>query len=382
MMMTVNNVLTLTQPRRNPVAPTKMSEGLSNISTAMVTTQIYSSLVLRQADFVVSDTQSEKIKSIINNLNQKEKEAKHNANNYLNTITTSLIGAISGINGYATQYSTFSKSIIDLLPNFVNEGTRETAKQHIIVLLNQLETAAREKLSFARQLAKEIEDYQQRVKTNAENLQKIMDEADEEIGTDTGELSKKKREIEEVQEAIKGDIAGVVISALAVTGGIIIIGVGALATLPANVNATSVILPGIALTASGAVGLTGLSAKLASDNEKLANLYIEVAELNATFVILQNVKGQIQPLIEAVNYLEESVNDLNTEWATTLKGIEDFKEIIVGADLSDVAYIESSLNLAASAWSSVADSVKNVEQTLTNVSTKDIEDVTTVPNAA
>jgi len=245
-----------------------------------------------------------------------------------------------------------------------------------------LEIDARRQLTFARNLAENIEDYQQRVKTNAENLQKIMDEADEEIGTDTGELSKKKREIEEVQEAIKGDIAGVVISALAVTGGIIIIGVGALATLPANVTATSVILAGIALTASGAVGLTGLSEQLASNNKKLANLYIEVAQLNATFVILQNVKGQIQPLIEAVNHLEESVNDLNTEWATTLKGIADFKEIIVGADLSDVAYMESSLNLAASAWSSVADSVKNVEQTLTNVSTKDIEDVTTVPNAA
>lgn len=382
MMMTVNNVLTLTQPRRNPIAPTGMTEGLSKISTAMLTTQIYSSLVLRQADFVVSDTESEKIKSIINNLNQEEKEAKHNGNNYLNTITPSLIGAISGINGYATQYSTFSKSIIDLLPKFVNESTREEAKKQIIALLTQLEIDARRQLTFARNLAENIEDYQQRVKTNAENLQKIMDEADEEIGTDTGELSKKKREIEEVQEAIKGDIAGVVISALAVTGGIIIIGVGALATLPANVTATSVILAGIALTASGAVGLTGLSEQLASNNKKLANLYIEVAQLNATFVILQNVKGQIQPLIEAVNHLEESVNDLNTEWATTLKGIADFKEIIVGADLSDVAYIESSLNLAASAWSSVADSVKNVEQTLTNVSTKDIEDVTTVPNAA
>ncbi|MBD2291878.1 hypothetical protein H6F92_25155 [Microcystis wesenbergii FACHB-1317] len=81
-MMTVNNVLTLTQPRRNPIAPTGMTEGLSKISTAMVTTQIYSSLVLRQADFVVSDTESEKIKSIINNLNQEEKEAKHNGNNY------------------------------------------------------------------------------------------------------------------------------------------------------------------------------------------------------------------------------------------------------------------------------------------------------------
>ncbi|NCS33504.1 MAG: alpha-helical pore-forming toxin family protein [Microcystis aeruginosa G11-01] len=381
-MMKVNNILTLTQPRRNPIAPTGMTEGLSKISTAMLTTQIYSSLVLRQADFVVSDTESEKIKSIINNLNKEEKEAKHNANNYLNTITSSLIGAISRINGYAVQYSTFSKSIIDLLPEFVNESTREEAKKQIIALLTQLEIDARRQLTFARNLAENIEDYQQHVKTNAENLQKIMDEADEEIGTDTGELSKKKREIEEVQQAIKGDIAGVVISALALTGGIIVIGVGALATLPANVNATSVILSGFALTASGAVGLTGLSEKLVSNNKKLANLYIEVAELNATVVILQHVKGQIQPLIEAVNYLEESVNDLNTEWATTLKGIADFKEIIAGADLSDVAYIETSLTVAASAWSSVADSVKNVAQTLTSVSTQDIKDVTTVPNAA
>lgn len=380
--MEPNKVLTLTKPWRNSLAPTAMGEGLSKISIAMLTTQIYSSLVLQQADFVAGNTESEKIKSIINNLNQETKETKNNGNNYLNTITPSLIGSISGINGYATQYSTFSQSIIDLLPKLVNECTREEIKKQIIALLTQLEIDARRQLTFARNLAENIEDYQQHVKTNAENLQKIMDEADKEIGTDTGELSKKKREIEEVQTAIKGDIAGVVISALVVTGGVIVIGIGALATLPAGVSATQVILAGVALTASGAVGLTGLSAKLASDNEKLANLYIEVAELNATVVILQNVKGQIQPLIEAVNHLEESVNDLNTEWATTLKGIADFKEIIAGADLSDVAYIESSLTLAASAWSSVADSVKNVQQTLTSVSTQDIEDVTKVPNAA
>lgn len=380
--MEPNKVLTLTKPWRNPLAPTAMGAGLSKISTAMLTTQIYSSLVLQQADFVVSNTESEKIKSIINNLNQEQKEMQKDGKNYLNTINPSLIGAISGITGYATQYATFSQSIIDLLPKLVNESTREETKKQIITLLTQLEIDARRQLTSARNLAENIEDYQQHVKTNAKNLQKIIEEADKEIGTDSGELSKKKREIEEVQTAIKGDIAGVVISALVVTGGLIVIGVGALATLPAGVTATQVILAGVALTASGAVGLAGLSAKLASDNKKLANLYVEVAGLNATVVILQNVKGQIQPLLEAVNHLEESVNDLNTEWANTLKGIADFKEIMVGADLSDVAFIESSLNLAASAWSSVADSVKNVEQTLTSVSTKDVEDVTKVPQAA
>ncbi len=380
--MQVNQVLALTTPSRNSIAPTGMSEELSKISTAMLTTQIYSSLVLQQADFVVSDTESEKIKSIINNLNQEQKEAKQNGKNYLNTITPSLISAVSGINGYATQYATFSQSVIDLLPQLVNESTREEAKKQIITLLTQLEIDARRQLTFARNLAENIEDYQQHVKTNAENLQEIMDEADEEIGSDTGKLAQIKRDIEETQRAIKGDIAGVVISALVVTGGIVLIGVGTLATLPAGVAATPVVLSGVALTAGGSVGLTGMSANLASNNQKLANLYVQAAELNATLVILQNAKGQIDPLMEAVIYVEESVNDLNTEWSNTLKGITDFKEIIAGADLSDVAYIESSLTLAAIAWSSVADSVKNVEQTLTSVSTQDIEDVTTVPNAA
>ena len=380
--MQVNQVLALTTPSRNSIAPTGMSEELSKISTAMLTTQIYSSLVLQQADFVVSDTESDKIKSIINNLNQEQKEAKQNGKNYLNTITPSLISAVSGINGYATQYATFSQSVIDLLPQLVNESTREEAKKQIITLLTQLEIDARRQLTFARNLAENIEDYQQHVKTNAENLQKIMDEADEEIGSDTGKLAQIKREIEETQEAIKGDIAGVVISTLVVTGGIIVIGVGALATLPETASGTLVVLSGVSLVAAGSIGLTEMSANLASNNQKLANLYVQAAELNATLVILQNAKGQIDPLMEAVIYVEESVNDLNTEWSNTLKGITDFKEIIAGADLSDVAYIESSLTLAASAWSSVADSVKNVEQTLTSVSTQDIEDVTIVPNAA
>lgn len=377
-----NNVLALTRPWKNPIAPTEMGEGLSKIGTAMLATQIYSTLVLQQPDFTASDGEGEKVKSIINNLNNGQKIARQHGEKYLNTIAPSLIGAISGINGYATQYQVFSQAINGLLPKLVAESTREKTRKEIIALLTQLKIDAQRKLTTVRNLAGDVEVYKQQFETDAENFEKVVEAADKEIGSDSGELSKIKRDIEDTQQSINGTIGGVVISALVIVGGGIVIAVGALAALPAGVTSAAVILPGIVLVATGTAALAGLSAKLASDNTKLADLYMQAAKVNATLVLMQHVKGQIDPLMAVISQVHESVNGLNIEWANIVKGIADFQAILERADLSDVAYIESSLKLAANAWNSVADSVKNVEHTLTTASTQNVKDVTKVPSAA
>ncbi len=377
-MPTVSEIYRLSRDQDNPLATTLMETSVSQLGGAMLTTQVYSTLILEQEVFVAGNIEDQELALILEKLRQQQEQAEKDAQEYFSRLTSSLIDVIAGINGYATQYRAFSQAIESLLPLFSNESTHEIARSQINQLLNILEIDAEKKLNSVQELTNTLGTYQQRVKNNEEELKKLLDRAEKAITDETGTLKQIQEQIRDIQGKITNQIAGIVVSSLVIVGGAVVIVVGSVGTLPAGANSVSVVLAGVGLVATGTTALTNQATQLADNNRKLIDLYQQTAELNSTILTLEHIRGQVQILAESVGDISESISAISNEWSNVLMGIRDFKALVERANINDVFSIESSLRLAANSWNLVARRTNNVEVTLTTVSVKQVEDITDI----
>ena len=132
-----------------------------------------------------------------------------------------------------------------------------------------------------------------KAQTDNTNFAEDMNQANQLIGSDTGALAQIQSQIEQTKRSINGEIAGIVISALVIVGGAIIIGVGALATLPAGVTGPAVILAGVGVAVTGVTGLTVAATALGKDNDTLVGLYQESVKLSTTLTVVRVLAGHI-----------------------------------------------------------------------------------------
>src|SRR5262249_45332402 len=167
----------------------------------------------------------------------------------------------------------------------------------------------------ARQLATSLSQAVANAQADSSNFAADVDQANKLIGSDSGALAQIQSQIEDTKRAISGEIADVVVSALITAAGGVMIGVGALATLPAGVAGADVVLAGIGVLVTGVSALATSAALLANDNSKLAGLYQESARLSVTLTLVRALASQINSFSDAASGMASSLGALTGEWA-------------------------------------------------------------------
>jgi hypothetical protein len=265
----------------------------------------------------------------------------------------------------------FTDSILPLIPSIT---TSEPARQQVLALVGQLEIAAAARDGNARQVATLLSQAAASAQTDNANFAADVDQANKVIGSDSGALAQIQSQIEDTKRAISAEIAGVVVSALITAAGGVMIGVGALATLPAGVAGADVVLAGVGVLVTGVSALAASAASLANDNGKLAGLYQESARLSVTLTLVRALAGQITSFFDAASGMTSSLGALAGEWASIRAGVSSFRDDVSrAADGSDVVHISTALQLARQDWKAVTGQAQQLTARLVELSPQDLK---------
>jgi hypothetical protein len=267
----------------------------------------------------------------------------------------------------------FSSALTPLLPQMLD---KPEARRQAITLLNQLDFEAARRQSELSDTLNLVSAAVTRTKSDFQNLQADSAEATKAATSSTGKLADIQKQIDDLHKKIGGEIAGVVVSALVIVGGAIVIAVGALATLPANVSAAAVIMPGIGMIVTGATALTAAASLLGTDNARLADLYIQSASISGTVTVVKAVAHQVSSLANVSGGLSDSVATVGTQWVNIRAGLSQMRDDISGAsDASDVAHALTAMQLAQNDWNSVAAQSQSMLARLVDLTPQDVDSI-------
>lgn len=368
--MSQTRILSLIQNSNNDLAPDFLSQDTNDAGANILLMQIFANLALQQPDLSVNLTKNQ---DILINLKQHQKLAKRHGAYYLNTVQPGVLQIMVDLLGYSSMFQHFKKQIDQLISSVHSDPE---AKKSVLALLSELERTALQKQINAQTTVGILRNYALQTALDETNFKADLDEADKVIGSDNGRLSDIKNEIADAQQQIKGNIAQIVIGSLIVGAGTVVIVLGATGTLLTAGASAEVAIGGVGVVAGGATLVATAASDLANNNQKLASLYEESAELNATLAILLILKGQIDYMYETSNDLVSAINNFNTEWGSVISGIGNFKEAVGRANTNgDQVELMTALNLAETEWKDVSTSVQKVLSKITTLKPEQVDNV-------
>ncbi|AEE48133.1 HBL/NHE enterotoxin family protein [Haliscomenobacter hydrossis] len=368
--MSQTRILSLIQNSNNDLAPDFLSQDTNDAGANILLMQIFANLALQQPDLSVNLTKNQ---DILINLKQHQKLAKRHGAYYLNTVQPGVLQIMVDLLGYSSMFQHFKKQIDQLISSVHSDPE---AKKSVLALLSELERTALQKQINAQTTVGILRNYALQTALDETNFKADLDEADKVIGSDNGHLSDIKNEIADAQQQIKGNIAQIVIGSLIVGAGAVVIVLGATGTLLTAGASAEVAIGGVGVVAGGATLVATAASDLANNNQKLASLYEESAELNATLAILLILKGQIDYMYETSNDLVSAINNFNTEWGSVISGIGNFKEAVGRANTNgDQVELMTALNLAETEWKDVSTSVQKVLSKITTLKPEQVNNV-------
>jgi hypothetical protein len=364
------DIINLAGVAGNPLRATNLKNDLTDTASSLVLLQLYAAQAAQQPildPLAIGDDGSD----LLPLLAAHQETARRNAQTMLTSISPAVVSVLTDILGFGSMLDVFTDSILPLVPSIT---TSEPARQQVLALVGQLEIAAAARDGNARQVATLLSQAAASAQTDNANFAADVDQANKVIGSDSGALAQIQSQIEDTKRAISAEIAGVVVSALITAAGGVMIGVGALATLPAGVAGADVVLAGVGVLVTGVSALAASAASLANDNGKLAGLYQESARLSVTLTLVRALAGQITSFFDAASGMTSSLGALAGEWASIRAGVSSFRDDVSrAADGSDVVHISTALQLARQDWKAVTGQAQQLTARLVDLSPQDLK---------
>jgi Bacillus haemolytic enterotoxin (HBL) len=371
MAKTIEAVLKLAASEANPLSPTNLKQDITDMAGSLVLMQTFARVSAQQG--IVDPKLIGPDVDILSSLRQHQIAARRNADYLTSTAGPAIVGSITDLLAFSHTMNGFSTALIPLLPQMLQ---KPEARQQVLALLNQLDFEAARRQSDSGTTLNLMTAAANKAATDYQNLKADADEANKEATSSSGKLADIQKQIDDLHNKIGGEIAGVVIASLVIVGGGIVIAVGALATLPANVSAAAVIMPGIGMIVTGATTLATQASALAADNSRLADLYMQSAAINTALTVVKVVAHQVDSVAEVAGALSDSMATVNTQWTNIRTGIGQMRQYISQAsDASDVAHALTAVQLAQNDWNAIAAQSQSMLSRLVDLTPEDVDNI-------
>jgi len=230
--------------------------------------------------------------------------AKDNARTYLNVVLPHAIETISDIDAYFQTQNALAEA---LAPG--------TDVQLALALLGAVQDQATDFRGKAVAVTQEIQDVRDGFSRNSADLGKSAQDLAVAVDGDNGVLASISGQLSDIDGKMAGAITGVVVSGFAVAGGIIMIGIGALAEAVTGGLATALIVGGLAVTAAGIGGEVGASIALAKLVELKSDLLRQQAALQAETTLAAGLSSGLGSLASSAAGAATAAQGMANAWS-------------------------------------------------------------------
>ncbi|MFB2916924.1 HBL/NHE enterotoxin family protein [Aerosakkonema funiforme] len=343
--MTFSRTINSSKVANNLLVPRYIKDDISKTSGALLLMQTYATRILQQSELSLNlhDRQA-----IASDLDFYRKLCDRHASYLLNSLTPSLISAISDIDNYAQLFQDFYVDFLELAAKINKE---DDAFARLIALLDNLEMEAKKRKDAAQQMVEALHKFNAQIKIDRDNFNFALERLNQKISNPTEVVDKLSDPSKALQQEIKKKITGVLAASLLIISGAGVIGFECLSALSSNTTAISIILGGISVIIAGSGALIHSGSSLVDYSHKVRTNYQQNPGIYTDIVLANSLAEHFDSLCETTNYILESHKSLSLEWSSIVTGIRRFKqEIIRTYEPSKIAHLEDYLNFASREW--------------------------------
>ena len=282
------------------------SSNKTQVGTAILIQQ-YCNSVKMQPNVDLSGTPN--LAPMQSQLNTGLKTAQDHASDYLNNIQPNIIKNITSIDNYYALHN----SISAVCPP-------GTSKEDWITALTALRDQSVGYQNDASNVLSSLQTLHSNLTTDAAAFAGFVVSLNAAVNGDQGILASDKTELDTLQSKIDGAIAGIVLSGLAIVGGVFMVAVGGIADFVTAGTSTPLVVAGLVVVVAGVGGEVASAIILNSLNDQKAKILLRDSSLKSEVTLASGISSgytslgnQLKLAVDAASAMENAWNFLSND---------------------------------------------------------------------
>ncbi|OHX16099.1 hypothetical protein BI343_16115 [Chromobacterium amazonense] len=281
--------------------PVDMGQGMAGQSSQSLQIQTYCNSVKQQVP--VDFSQFPNLKDNQEQINAGLATAKGHADQYLTQIQPQIIANIANIgNYYALQ---------NAIPTVLPPGTSKAEWLNTLAALRDQAQSYQALSNSTRLIIIKLND---NLIVDSQAFMSIVANLNTKVQGDNGVLAQLNKEIDQINSAITGAIAGIVAGGLLVIGGAFVTAVGAVADFVTAGTSTPVVIGGVAMMVAGAGGITAGAIVLHNSLNTRQDLYQKQSSLKSEVLTATQIGNGYQGLQVQAQNAVTAATQMSNAW--------------------------------------------------------------------
>jgi len=278
-----------------------MNQAMANQGGQALQIQNYSNSVKEQSP--VNFSQFPNLKTNETDINNGLKVAKSHADEYLDVIQPQIITNITSIDNYFSLY----KAIPAVLP-------KNSTKKEWITQLSVLKEQAEENQKTSKDTKVIIIKLRDNLTGDSSKFNTFVTNLNSKVDGDNGVLTQLSSEIDSINSAISGAIAGIVAGGLLIIGGAFVTAIGAVADFVTAGASTPVVVGGVTMMVAGAAGVTAGAIVLHNSLNARQGLYQKQSTLKSEVKLASAISSGYVGLLNQAHNSVTAATQMGNAW--------------------------------------------------------------------
>ncbi|MBB5019302.1 hypothetical protein HNQ59_002600 [Chitinivorax tropicus] len=283
------------------LAAQQMSSANKGQTSQGIVLQNYCNSVLQQPEVDFSGFPD--LKENQQQINQGLHIARDHANFYLDTVQPQIITNITNIQNYFNLH----QAVATVLPPGATE------KQWLDTL-SALKEQSQNYQVQSQSVVNNLNMFHKRLTEDAGSFAAYVSSLNAVVGGDKGVLASIDDQLGTIQSKIDGAIAGIVLSGLAIVGGVFLTAVGGVADFVTAGTSTPLVIAGIGIVAAGIGGEVASAITLKNLNDTKATLLKQKSTLTAEVNLVTGISGAIGSLQSQAAAAVTAASQMTDAW--------------------------------------------------------------------
>lgn len=341
------------------VGGSNVKHSLSSTQHASVLLQTYTQTILNTPDIKLpADVDKESGSTVVEDLPKHQKQARDNAQFYLDSVNKVLVQRVSDVIGFSNLWNAEYDRLLTLAKDLNSGNNKAVFEQGIQNLIKE----AKEKKENTDPAIEALNDFLPKISADKRNITTDEQNVETALGGAKGEIDRLKKQIDADNAAINRDLAIIAGGATADVVGGLMIAVGLLAEIETAGASTALVVGGLAVVGAGTTAMGIAGKNLADTKSDLATKTRELSVAKLSYASTKQANHTIKNMEGALNAGVSAVTSLQKSWSS-LQG--DFTQVIQelgNADPDLGGWLVNTLQAANTDWADTLKLAKNLQQ--------------------
>lgn len=298
-----------------------VQETISDLHTNASLIQTYIASCLTQKDIEL-----DKIKSI----KKTQQETREHARYWLDKLVPKINRIYTDVTGFCNLSDAYWEDLIAKANEIKNKNDEHA--NHFKTIIQELKNDLDDKIQKTTNLTSDLSGFRTFLEEDNKNFQTIIADAQRIYAGSDGEIKVTRDEIAGIKTAIEKDIGIIAGGSVAVVGGIIMIGVGAVGSIVTGGVATKLIIAGIGTTITGVAMIAVASKDLVEKQKSYGVALQKLAQLEAEMAGLQNVDDHFTGLKDNNDKSNKAVESMRQAWIVLNNNFQELENSVEKID--------------------------------------------------